>query len=101
MTAGLPSYVVNVEHPVLAYARWRAAFDSDPVGRDAAGVRRHRVMRSVEDHDVVLIDLELGDPEEADAMLERLHALWARVDGVRIQGRQGRVFEVVDVQAAE
>jgi hypothetical protein len=94
-------FVVHIEHPVLDYDRWKSAFDSDPVGRAAAGVRRHRVLRSAEDPSVVLIDLELDTREAADAMLESLHVLWGRVDGVLVTGPQGRVLEVVEtVEAA-
>ena len=89
-------FVVHIEHPVLDYDRWKGAFDSDPVGRAEAGVRRHRVMRSADDSDVVVIDLELGTEAEARRMLESLHVLWGRVEGVLISGPQGRVFEVVE-----
>ena len=93
-------FVVHIEHPVLDYDRWKAAFDSDPVGRQTSGVRRHRVMRQRSDPSVVVIDLELDTEEQANAMLDSLHALWGRVDGVLVTGPQGRVFEVVETVAA-
>jgi hypothetical protein len=89
-------FVVHIEHPVLDHDRWRAAFDSDPVGRREAGVRRYRVLRGVEDPDLVLIDLELDTEPAARAMLESLQVLWGRVEGVLITGPHGRVFELVE-----
>jgi hypothetical protein len=89
-------FVVHIEHPVLDYDRWKQAFDSDPVGREKAGVRRHRVMRNAADPDVVIIELELDTEAAADAMLDSLQVLWGRVDGVLIKGPQGRVFEIVE-----
>jgi len=89
-------FVVHIEHPVLDYDRWKAGFDSDPVGRAQAGVRRHRVLRSADDPDVVVIDLELDTEAAARRMLESLHVLWGRVEGVLITGPQGRVLEVVE-----
>jgi hypothetical protein len=89
-------FAVHIEHPVLDYDRWKTGFDSDPVGRQKAGVRRHRVMRSVDDPRVVVIDLELDTEADALAMLESLHVLWGRVEGVLITGPQGRIFEIVE-----
>jgi hypothetical protein len=95
-TSGDQAYVVRVEHPVLDYDRWKAAFDSDPAGRAQAGVRRYRVLREADDPNVVTIDLDFDTRAEADAMLVSLQALWGRVTGVLITGPQGRVLEVAE-----
>jgi hypothetical protein len=89
-------YVVHVEHPVLDYQRWKAGFDSDPVGRSRAGVRRYRVLRAADQPDEVVIDLELDTEAAADAMLASLKVLWGRMDGVLITGPRGRVYEVAE-----
>ena len=89
-------FVVHIEHPVLDYDRWRSAFDSDPVGRERAGVRRYRLLRAADNPDEVIIDLELDTAEAADAMLASLRELWGRVDGVLISGPRGRVYEVAE-----
>jgi hypothetical protein len=93
-------FVVHIEHPVLDYDRWKGAFDSDPAGRAESGVRRHRVMRSADDPNVVVIDLELEEQAEARGMLASLQLLWGRVEGVLITGPQGRVFELVETVEA-
>ena len=60
------SVIVHIEHPVHDYARWKAAFDSDPIGRQRGGVRRYRISRAVDDPLLVIIDLEFdAAPSEA------------------------------------
>jgi hypothetical protein len=35
-------HILRIEHPVPDYDSWKAAFDSDPVGRERSAVRRYR-----------------------------------------------------------
>lgn len=58
-------YILRIEHGVTSYDAWKRAFDSDPIGRRRAGVRRHRIMRTCGDEDDVTIDLEFGSLESA------------------------------------
>ena len=76
-------YVLRVEHVVPDYDAWRAAFDSDPIGREKAGVVRYRVLRATDDPNIVMIDLEFASAAEADQMHESLKKLWGRVDVMR------------------
>jgi hypothetical protein len=69
--------MVHIEHTVADYERWKAAFDSDPVGRQQGGVRRYRVLRPLDDRDRVAIELEFDDRATATGFGERLAALWA------------------------
>lgn len=89
--------ILRIEHPVADFDRWREAFDSDPAGREAGGVRSFRIMRSCEDSRLVLVDLEFDAPEAANDFLVRLQALWARVEFV--SEPQARVAQLVDEQA--
>jgi hypothetical protein len=70
-------HVLRIEHEVVDYDRWKAAFDADPLDRRGSGVRHYRVGRSVEDPTFVLIDLEFDSAAEAAAMHEKLRGLWA------------------------
>ncbi|HUP28140.1 MAG TPA: hypothetical protein VM409_06865, partial [Chloroflexia bacterium] len=83
-------------HPVPSYEGWKAAFDSDPVGRERSGVRRYQVARSVEDPNYVLIDLEFSGRGEADAFLAAMREVWGRVQGSIIMSPQARIIEVVE-----
>jgi hypothetical protein len=82
---------------VADFDRWRSAFDSDPEGREASGVRRYRVMRACEDANVVLIDLEFDTSELAERFLTRLRRRWSRVDVVHDPHAQ--VVELVEEKA--
>ena len=61
-------YILRIEHPVSDYDAWKAAFDSDPIGRERSGVRRYRIMRSTDDPSQVIIDLEFDSLGEAEAV---------------------------------
>jgi hypothetical protein len=62
--------VLRIEHPVGDFSAWKQAFDSDPVGRERSGVRRYRVLRSVDDPNYVMIDLKFNTSEQARALLD-------------------------------
>jgi hypothetical protein len=61
-------YILRIEHPVEDYDAWRAAFDSDPIGRERSGVRRYRILRATDDPSHVMIDLEFDSLGEAEAV---------------------------------
>ncbi|GIU94102.1 MAG: hypothetical protein KatS3mg012_0559 [Gaiellaceae bacterium] len=90
-------YVLRIEHRVPDFEAWKRAFDSDPVGRERGGVRRHRVLRPADGSLHALIDLEFERAEEAESFLEALRELWGRVDVVRDPHAQ--VLEVVETAA--
>jgi len=90
-------YVLRIDHPVPDYDDWKKAFDSDPIGREKSGVKRHGVMRSVDNPNLVLIDLEFDSLAPAQAMHEALKGLWSRVQGEGlIGGPQARIVEVCE-----
>ena len=61
-------YILRIEHPVSDYDAWKAAFDSDPIGRERSGVRRYRIMRPTDDPSHVMLDLEFDNFGEAEAV---------------------------------
>lgn len=67
---------VQFEHAIKDFAMWKAAFDRDPIGRQALGVRRHRVGRPIDDPNYVLGELEFDTPGEAQAGAAALRELW-------------------------
>jgi len=64
----MKKYILRIEHPVPDYDAWKAAFDSDPIGRERSGVRRYRVMRATDDPSHVMLDLEFDSLDEAEAV---------------------------------
>jgi hypothetical protein len=87
-------HILRVEHDVPSYDEWKRAFDGDPIGREAGGVRSYRVLRAADDPEHVLIDLEFDDADTAEAFHEKLRALWETVDLMR--NPTARVAEVVE-----
>jgi len=91
--------ILRIEHVVRDYESWKRAFDSDPVGREAGGVKGHRVLRPTDDPTYVVIDLELDSAAEADAFADRLRALWDRAGAeLGLERIALRVFEVVEAE---
>ena len=87
-------FILRIEHPVQNYDAWKKAFESDPIGRKKSGVRRYRIMRSVDDPNYVLIDLEFENASAANAAHASLLQLWNNVDVMR--NPQARSVEVVE-----
>ena len=67
---------VHLEHAIKDFAMWKAAFDRDPIDRAGLGVRRHRVVRPLDDPRYVIVDLDFESTAEAEACVSALHRLW-------------------------
>jgi hypothetical protein len=91
--------ILQIEHGVRDYEAWKAAFDSDPVGRAAGGVRGYRVLRPTDDPNHVVVDLEFDTLGEAEAFREKLRALWAGpASGLGLQDARARILDVVETR---
>ena len=89
--------ILRMEHPIHDFASWKAAFDSDPIGRDRSGVRRYTILQPRNDPHYVMIDLEFDDVEAAEKVAAALQKLWERVQTEGLIGSQQlRVVEVVE-----
>jgi hypothetical protein len=72
----MPMTTLRIHHGVPSFEAWQRAFESDPVGRKAGGVRAYSVRRAVQDPNLVMIDLEFVNRPDAEAFLEKLRKLW-------------------------
>jgi len=88
--------ILRIEHPVPDYAGWKQAFDSDPANRRQSGVRRYQILRSLDDPNCVMIDLEFDSKAEAEALLAAMREVWRRVEGTVIWSPQAWIVEVVE-----
>ena len=89
--------ILHIEHLVDDYDAWKLnAFDADPIGRARSGVRSHRISRSTDDLNFVIIELEFGTKLEAEAMQTALRNLW-RNPLVQIRAPTARIIETVDI----
>jgi hypothetical protein len=68
--------ILQIEHRVRDFATWKAAFDSDPAGREAGGVRRYAILRPVDDPAYIAVDLTFDTQGEAERFKLGLEALW-------------------------
>ncbi|MDQ0821921.1 hypothetical protein QFZ79_004298 [Arthrobacter sp. V4I6] len=67
-------YTLQIEHGIKDFDMWKAAFDRDPANRAASGVTAHRISRPVDDPRSVLVELDFGQPGQAEAFLAKLQA---------------------------
>ena len=79
------------------FASWKEAFDADPVGREQGGVRRHRILRPVDDPLYVMVELEFATVDEARTFEAALRELWrsAEARGLMASPR-ARIAEAVE-----
>jgi hypothetical protein len=89
---------LRIEHPVPHFEGWKSVFDSDPMGRERSGVRRHQVARSIHDPNYVMIDLDFDSVDEAQAFLASLRQLWAGAGGQVSANQQARIVEIVETR---
>jgi hypothetical protein len=88
--------VVQIEHPVPDFDKWKAAFDSDPVNRERSGVRRYQVLRPLDSPNFSIIELEFNSLSEAEAFLAAMRKVWGRVEGTIIESPRVRIVEVIE-----
>ena len=91
--------VLQIEHPVPDYNSWKKTFDSDPVNRRRAGVKRYRIFRQADDPNYVIIELEFDNMQQAETMLSALQQLWKQVEGKIITGPKARIIYEVESKA--
>jgi hypothetical protein len=68
--------IVRIEHSVPNFEGWKQVFDRDPADRKGSGVRRYQILRSSDDPNFVMIDLEFDDLNQAEAFLEKMQRIW-------------------------
>jgi hypothetical protein len=89
---------VRIEHAVPDFEQWKRAFDSDPVGRKASGVRRYQVLRAQDDPNLVMIDLDFDSVAEADEFLRAMEKIWAGPAKAVMQNPRARVANLVETR---
>ncbi len=93
--------LVQIEHAIPDFEMWKAAFERDPVHREASGVRRYRIFRPIDDPNYVAVDLEFDDAAKAHAFREALVQLWrSPAAAVALKGEpRARIVEAVESRA--
>jgi len=88
-------YVLNYWHMVPDYDAWKTVFDSDPLGREASGVRRLSIERPIDDEHQVIGELEFDSLGEAETFAGRLQEVWKNVGDSVVSGAGSRITEVL------
>jgi hypothetical protein len=88
--------ILRIEHAVPDFTGWKRAFDSDPADRKGSGVRRYEVLRSVEDPNFVMIDLEFDNLEDAEGLLAKMRHVWNGEGGNVMRNPQARIVDTVE-----
>jgi hypothetical protein len=87
---------LRIQHAVPSFDNWKRAFESDPVDRKGAGVRRYRILRPVGDPNFVMVDLDLDTLGEAEALLQKLQRLWSGPGQAVMQGPEAWIVETIE-----
>jgi hypothetical protein len=74
----LPVPTLHIEHAITDIETWLSAFNGFADARRQAGVRAERVQRPVDDPAYIVVDLDFGTVDEAEAFLRFLKdQVWA------------------------
>ena len=87
---------LQIEHKVPNFEGWKKAFESDPIDRRKAGVRRYRILRPVDNPNYVIIDLEFDNLKQTEEVLAALQNLWGKVEGKVMMNAQTRILEIAE-----
>jgi hypothetical protein len=92
--------ILQIEHAVRDFDRWKQAFDNDPVGRQKGGVRRYRILRAADDPNFDVIELEFDGAAQAEVFKGRLQELWSggASDPLGLESPQARLMEAVEAK---
>lgn len=90
--------LLHIEHTVVNFDNWKAAFDNHAELREKAGVRRYQISRLLDNPNLAMIDLEVDTLSGAEALVAAVQQVWERVGGTLIHNPQWRLSEVVDVK---
>jgi hypothetical protein len=72
---------LHIEHAIVDFDLWKAAFDRFADVREQSGVLRHRMQRPVDDPKYVVIDLDFDTMEQAERFLGFLREkVWSSRD---------------------
>ena len=89
-------YVLNYWHTTAEYAAWKKMFDSDPLGREASGVRRYSIERPMDDEHTVVGELEFDTLGEAETFAGRLQEVWKGPASQTVSNTGYRITQVLE-----
>lgn len=88
--------LLQVEHTISNFERWKEAFDKDPINRRKSGVKRYRILRPTDDQTYVIVHLEFDNLRSAQEALAALHKLWEKVEATIMVNPRTRMLDIVE-----
>jgi hypothetical protein len=89
-------YIIRIEHEVTDYEKWKTYFYSDPLERVKSGVLNYRLLQPVDDKNLIFIDLDFGDQNQAKLFLAKLQVLWGKMEGDLIKNPKAGIVRIVE-----
>jgi hypothetical protein len=89
-------FILQIEHEVFNFEGWKKAFESDPIDRKKAGVRRYNIFQRTDNANFVVIDLEFDNLNDAESTLASLKILWQNIAGKIMINPQIRILKLVE-----
>lgn len=87
---------LRIEHNISNFEGWKRAFDSDPINRKKSGVKRYRIYRPLDEPDLVIIELDFDNPEQAQVTQAALQQVFPNIEGKLIFNVQLSFLSIVD-----
>jgi hypothetical protein len=91
-------FTLSIEHGITEFATWKAAFDRFADARAQAGVLGHRICHSVDDSNMLAIELDFETREDTEAFRQFLFdVVWPNPSAspALVGAPTARVFELV------
>jgi quinol monooxygenase YgiN len=88
--------ILRIEHEVPSYEAWKKAFQSDPLSRKNAGVKRYRIYRPLNEPEMVIIELDFENIEQLQATFQALQNLWNKLRETIMINPKTRIIEMVE-----
>ena len=90
------SRILRVDLYVVDFTAWKKSFDRNLIDREESGVRRYRVIRSIDDPKHIMVDLEFDNPGKMEAFLTAVRSLMAMSEMEKIENSLLEVAETVE-----
>lgn len=87
---------LRIQHSVPNFEGWKRAFDGDPADRKGSGVRRYSVSRSIDDPNIVMIDLFFESSDEARGLLAKMERIWLGPGKEVMQNPEAWIIDTVE-----
>jgi hypothetical protein len=88
--------ILQIEHQIPDFDRWKKAFDSDPIDRKKSGVIHYSIFQPVDDLKYIIINLAFDNLKSAEDSLIALQKLWTRVEGTVMMNPKTRIINEVE-----